>query len=210
VDVVMLDIQMPRESGVTLARSLVDREAPPLIVFVTAFQGFALEAFELHAIDYLLKPFDDERLAQTVEHVEALLALRAQAAYATAVRDYLDDTPGDLSNARPYLQRFSVRSVGRIDTVAVADVRTITSAGNYVRLGLAGRTLLHRVTIKQLEERLDPAHFLRVHRTAIVRREQLGTLKVTGDGTYALSLRDGGAVPVSERYVDSVRRAMGE
>lgn len=210
VDVVLLDIQMPRESGVTLARWIVETERPPLIVFVTAFHGYAIEAFELHAVDYLLKPVHDDRLARTVARVEAVLAQQAQGSYAMAVRGCLDDAPEAGECARPFLTRFSVRSVGRIDSVPVSEVQWITSSGNYVRLGLPGRNVLHRVTLKQLEGRLDPAHFLRVHRTAIVRRDRLRDLKVTGDGTYRLTLDDGTQVPVSERYVGTVRAAMGE
>jgi two-component system LytT family response regulator len=210
VDVILLDIRMPRESGVALARWIVDRDRPPLIVFVTAFHGYAIEAFELHALDYLLKPVEDARLAQTVERVESVLAHRAQGSYALAVRGCLDDTPEERPGLRPFLTRFSVRSVGRIDSVQVSDVQWISSAGNYVRLGLPGRTVLHRVTLKQLEGRLDPEQFLRVHRTAIVRLDRLRELMVTGDGTYTLTLVGGMQLPVSERYVDAVRAAMGE
>lgn len=210
VDVVLLDIQMPRESGIALARWIIEREHPPLIVFVTAFHGYAIEAFELHALDYLLKPVHDERLARTVTRVESVLAPEARGAYAMAVRDCLDDTPDSGAAGRPYLTRFSVRSVGRIDSVPVSEVQWITTSGNYVRLGLPGRTVLHRVTLKQLEGRLDPAHFLKVHRTAIARLDRLRDLRVTGDGTYTLTLEGGMQLPVSERYVDAVRAAMGE
>lgn len=82
IDVVFLDIQMPRESGLELARSLAVLEGPPIVVFVTAFEAFAVEAFELHALDYLLKPFDDERLSQTLNRAEGMLSLKARAAYA--------------------------------------------------------------------------------------------------------------------------------
>ena len=210
VDVVLLDIRMPRESGIALARGLVEGESPPLIVFVTAYDAHAIEAFDLHAVDYLLKPVEDGRLRQTIDRVEAVHALHAERDYAAAVRDALDERPGDADATRPYLTRFSVRSVGRIDSVAVADVQWITSAGNYARLGLPGRTLLHRVTLTHLEARLDPTQFLRVHRTAIVRRDRLKALRVTGDGTYQLTLHGGMTVPVSERHVAAVREAMGE
>lgn len=210
VDVVLLDIRMPRESGVALARQLVAQASPPLVVFVTAYDAHAVEAFDLHAVDYLLKPVDDARLRQTIDRVEAVRALHAQRDHAAAVGDSLDEHPADPRATRPYLTRFSVRSVGRIDSVAVSDVQWITSAGNYARLGLPGRTLLHRVTLAHLEARLDPAQFLRVHRTAIVRRDRLKALRVTGDGTYQLTLHGGMEVPVSERHVAAVRAAMGE
>lgn len=211
VDVVFLDIRMPGESGLVLARELVSRAEPPIIVFVTAHGDFAIEAFEIHALDYLLKPVEDTRLTQAVARIEEMLRLRQRAAYAIAVRDYLTDAsePGG-GQPTPYLTRLSVRSVGRIESIAVDDVRWFGASGNYVELHLAKRVVLHRLTIGALERRLDPAVFLRVHRSAIVRRADVGVLRVTGDGTYLLQLRSGPQVPVSERYVDAVRATMGE
>lgn len=190
VDVVFLDIQMGRESGLGLARSLVDRESPPVIVFVTAYEQFAIDAFDLHAIDYLLKPFDDARLAQTLERVHALLRLKHGASA----------SPGD-----GFCRRVTVRSVGHLEVVELADVRWIGAAGNYAELHLAGRTLLHRVAFGALMDRLDPSEFIRTHRSVGARREQCVALSVVGDGVYSLRLRCGDVVPVSERYVQGVR-----
>lgn len=202
VDVVFLDIQMPQESGLALARSLSALAEPPLIIFVTAYSEYAVAAFEVHALDYLLKPLDDARLAQAVDRAAAMLALSQRGAYASALRGYLaPSTP-------PWLSHVSVRSVGRIERIAVDEIRWLESAGNYVQLHAAGRTILHRVALGKLETCLDPAHFLRVHRRAIVRQAQLQGLAVTGDGTYAVTLQCGAQVPVSERYLDAVRRAM--
>ena len=207
-DVVFLDVQMPRENGLGLARTLATMDEPPVIVFVTAFEKFALTAFELHALDYLLKPFDDERLKQAVTRAEGIVDLRERAAYGQALRGYVADLgPGDRA-VETYLQKLSVRSVGHIESVRVADILWISAAGNYVELHLDQRTVLHRVTISQLEQRLDPAVFLRVHRSAMVRRDQCSALSVAGDGVYALALRDGTSVGVSERYVEGVRAVL--
>ena len=210
-DVVFLDVQMPVEQGLVLARALAARDEPPIIVFVTAFEAFAIEAFELHALDYLLKPFDDDRFAQALARAESLLQLRERASYAGALRDYLADqpAPGAGEAPAPYLTRLCIRSVGRIESVAVDDVRWMHGAGNYVELHLTGRMVLHRITLTQLERRLDPAAFLRVHRSTMVRRSECVALSVTGDGTYALKLRSGARVAVSERYVGAVRELMG-
>ncbi|MGE3343416.1 MAG: LytR/AlgR family response regulator transcription factor [Vicinamibacterales bacterium] len=205
VDVIFLDIQMGRESGLGLARSLVDRESPPIIVFVTAYEQFAIDAFELHAIDYLLKPFDDARLAQALERVRDLLRLRRQA-YVAALRNGLDaveSTPND-----SYCRRVTIRSVGHLEVVELADVRWIGAAGNYAELHLPERTLLHRITFGVLVGRLDPTEFMRTHRSVAVRREQCAALSVVGDGVYVLRLRCGDVVPVSERYVHEVRAAL--
>lgn len=210
--VVFLDIRMPRTSGLVLARRLAEFAAPPLVVFVTAYEEHAVEAFELHALDYLIKPFDDARLAVGLHRIEALLQLRAQAAYGDALRGFLADAgpesplpPEGVATPTRYLQQFSVKSVGRLDLVHVAEVRWIAAAGNYVELHLEKRSLLHRVTLTALERRLDPAEFMRVHRRAIVRRRECRSLAVTGDGTYALRLHGGARVPVSERYVAQLR-----
>ncbi len=211
IDVVFLDIRMPVESGLVLARELVTHPEPPLVVFVTAHGDFAIEAFDIHALDYLLKPVDDARLAQCVTRITELLHLRQRATYADAVRDYLADPGASPAEAPPrYLTRLSVRSIGRIESVLVDDVQWIHAAGNYVELHMARRRLLHRVSLGALERRLDPSVFLRVHRSTLVRRSEVRGLRVTGDGTYQLRLQSGAVVAVSERYVGAVRAALGE
>ena len=200
VDVIFLDIQMPAESGLVLAREISRLRAPPLIVFVTAYSEHAIDAFEVHALDYLLKPLNDARLAQAVERIGAMLGQRQREAYGAALRDYVD------AGAR--LERINVRSVGRIEQILVADILWIESAGNYVELHLAGRTVLHRITLNRVETLLAPADFLRVHRGAIVRRSEIARLDTVGDGSYRLTLRCGATVGVSERYLGALKSAM--
>ncbi|MGJ9418344.1 LytR/AlgR family response regulator transcription factor [Massilia sp. CMS3.1] len=201
IDLLFLDIQMPRESGLLLARELGRMIEPPLVVFVTAHSAHAIEAFEVHALDYLLKPLNDARLAQAVERAALLLAGRQRGAYGRALHAYTEGPA--------YLEQISVRSVGRIDQVRVADILWIEAQGNYVALHTAAGSPLHRVALSRLEEHLDPAQFLRVHRSSIVRREQVAGLSVAGDGSYALRLRGTAEVPVSERYVGAVRELLG-
>jgi two-component system LytT family response regulator len=206
-DLVFLDIRMPGESGLQLARELAARPAPPLVVFVTAHDAYAIEAFTVHALDYLLKPIDDERLARALERAAALIAQRQLAAHADALRAWaasgkIGDTPG---TGGPYLRQLNVRSVGRIDCVRLEDVRWIEAAGNYVELHLAGRRLLHRIPIGTLERHLDPASFMRVHRRALVRLDQMASLRTAADGSRSVLLRCGSAVPVSERTFGKLR-----
>jgi len=205
VDVVFLDIQMPAESGLVLAREVSRMREPPLIVFVTAYSEHAVDAFEVHALDYLLKPLSDARLAQTVERIGAMLGQRQREAYGAALRDYVDAGAG---KAAERLQRINVRSVGRIEQIRVDDILWVESAGNYVELHLDGRTVLHRITLNRLEVLLAPEDFLRVHRSAIVRRSQIASLETIGDGSYRLTLRCGAAVAVSERYLHALKSAM--
>ena len=203
VDVIFLDIQMPAESGLVLAREISRVSAPPLIVFVTAYSEHAVDAFEVHALDYLLKPLNDARLAQTVERIGAMLGQRQREAYGAALRDYVD-----AGQAQAALERINVRSVGRIEQILVTDIRWVESAGNYVELHLAGRTVLHRITLNRLETLLAPDDFIRVHRGAIVRRSEIARLDSVGDGGYRLTLRCGAAVAVSERYLGALKSAM--
>jgi two-component system LytT family response regulator len=203
VDVIFLDIQMPAESGLVLAREISRASAPPLIVFVTAYSEHAIDAFEVHALDYLLKPLNDARLAQAVERIGAMLGQRQREAYGAALRDYVD-----AGQTKAVLERINVRSVGRIEQIRVADILWIESAGNYVELHLAGRTVLHRITLNRLEALLAPEDFLRVHRGAIVRRGEIARLDSVGDGSYRLTLRCGATVAVSERYLGALKSAM--
>jgi DNA-binding LytR/AlgR family response regulator len=218
IDVVFLDIQMPNESGLVLARELAQRQEPPLIVFVTAYNVYAVEAFEVHALDYLLKPFDDQRFAQTVERAQAMLAQRQRANYGAALRAYaqhaaqMETQSQALTHVEQppaYWQQLSVRSVGRIECVQLEEVLWMEAAGNYVELHLASRRVLHRVTLSRLEQHLDPACFLRVHRSAIVRVGQIARLEAQGDGSYQAALRCGDIVPVSDRHLAAVKARLG-
>jgi two-component system, LytTR family, response regulator len=201
IDVVFLDIQMPGESGLALAATLAAQPDPPLIIFVTAHSAFGVDAFEVHALDYLLKPVNDARLLDAVGRAAAMLEQRQRAAYGRAVRSYVADHG-------QYLQQLSVKSVGRVDCVQLADVQWIEACGNYVQLHLGPRRLMHRAPIGKLALRLDPVVFMQVHRSAIVRVEQFSTLEVVADQTWCLHLRCGAKVPVSERYIEELRSRM--
>ncbi len=202
IDVVFLDIQMPAQSGLVLARALAEHPNPPLVIFVTAHNAFAVDAFEVHALDYLLKPLNDERLAGALLRAALMLEQRQRAGYGRALRDYVAD-------AGQYLQQLSVKSVGRIECVRLADVRWIEASGNYVMLHQEGRSIMHRTPLSRLAQRLDPASFMQVHRGAIVRVDQLHTLDATGDGSYRLRLKCGDVIGASERYAPQLRERMG-
>lgn len=209
VDLLLLDIQMPRQNGLALAGELCKQPGAPLIVFVTAYDEHALAAFEVFALDYLLKPFDDARFAAMLARVEQMLALQQRAAYAQALGGFLGERERlDAGEPPEPLESLTVRSTGALERVSVADIEWIAAAGNYVELHLRqpqGRVVLHRSTLSAVEERLSAQEFLRVHRTTLVRRSALTAITVTGDGTYTASLQSGDQVPVSERYIKAVR-----
>lgn len=202
IDVVFLDIQMPKENGISLARSISAMEHPPLVIFVTAYNAHAVDAFEVHALDYLLKPFNPRRFNEALQRANDMLLQRN--GYRAALTQFVESQ--DQVNKDPeYLEQVIVRSIGEMECVKLHDVLWISSASNYVELHLPNRIVLHRMTLSEMEKRINPKEFMRVHRTAIVRIQQMQQVRITGDGVYQLALFGGGEVPVSERYIDAVR-----
>lgn len=209
VDAVFLDIQMPGKNGIALASELATMDTPPVIIFVTAHSGHALSAFDVHALDYLLKPFDDTRLAQTLERATELIRLKRPPEYALALRGFVGNANRVPPSNAP-LSHLTVRSVGMIESIPVAEVRWIVASGNYAELHLADRKVLHRATLRALEQHLDAAVFMRVHRSVLVRKNLMRALSVEGDGVYLLHLQDGATLPVSERHAADVRAQLAE
>lgn len=199
VDLLLLDVQMPLESGLELARELSRLEMPPLVIFVTAHRGHALDAFDVHALDYIVKPVDERRLQQALERASVLLDQRA--AYAQALRQFTDPAPG-------YWTELAVRSQGRIDRVSLGDVLWMETAGNYVELHLANHTLLHRSTLTELTRYLDPEEFIRIHRRILVRRSEMSRLSQAPGGGHVLTTRCGHHLSVSESYFAATKAAL--
>jgi two-component system LytT family response regulator len=197
-DLVMLDIQMPELSGLALASELPP-ETRPEIVFVTAFEAYAADAFAVEAADYLLKPVRFDRLRQAVERARRRRTLQKafeQAEAATPVRD------NDLDGIWVATRQGHVR-------VAVSDIDWIEAAKDYVLLHTATRSHIHRITMSALEQGLDPARMIRVHRSAFVSPDRVEAVNRLGKGLIALVLRDGVAVPVGPSYVKAVQARLG-
>lgn len=204
-DVIFLDIQMPRESGLSLARELISQEHPPLIIFVTAYNEHAIEAFRLHALDYLLKPINDEHLQQALKRTEEMLALRQQNNYALALRQMMRDEETPKSE-QEFWTHIGVRSIGRIDRVAVADILWIEAQGNYMRLHLRDQRIMYRASMTRLETHLNPAEFARTHRSTIVRLDQIKRLEVLPDHSYQAHLQNRDIIPVSDRHIARIKQ----
>lgn len=202
IDLLFLDVQMPGLNGFQIVESM--GSAPlPIVVFVTAFNDYALRAFDVSALDYLLKPFDKERFEKTLARVEERLASRERGDMSRELREFL----GTLStSAAPnHVSRFPVRANGEIYFVRAEDVDWIDAEGNYVALHAAGRRHLVRDTIKSLESRLDPAKFVRVHRSAIINVDRLRKLQPYFHGEYVITLQDGTTLTSSRTYSDRLR-----
>jgi len=191
IEVLFLDIRLGTENGF----DVLARAAPPypLVVFTTAYHEHALQAFEVAALDYLLKPFDRGRFERALERVDQRLA---------------DGGEGDGERLRrldpalapPRLQRFVVHERGGSRVVPLADVQRLSAAGNYVELHTAARRHLVRATLSRLALRLDPAQFLRVHRSHLVRADFIATVSPHAHGDQRLVLRDGTELLLSRRY----------
>jgi two-component system LytT family response regulator len=197
-DLVFLDVQMPGMDGFEVVATIGPERMPP-VVMVTAFDEFAVRAFEVHAVDYVLKPFDDGRLAEAVRRVRSRRFEVGPADPGAGLRRMLDAVGR-------YATRLMVREDERIRFVELADVRWIEADGNHVRLHVAGASHLVRIGLAGLAERLDPAVFVRVHRSAIVKLAEIAEIQPWFGGDYVAILRDGQRVRISRTFRDRVLR----
>jgi two-component system LytT family response regulator len=194
-DLLFLDIQLGAENGF----DLLARASPPypLIVFTTAFHEHALRAFEFAALDYLLKPFDRDRFARTLARVDERMAARHESDGDAADEERLRRL-GGLAAQR--LSRIVVHERGRSLIVPVADIQRLSAGGNYVEVYTTQRRHLIRATLSRLAQRLDPAEFLRVHRSHLVRANFVAEIAPWAHGDLKLTLKDGGELMLSRRY----------
>ena len=198
-DVVFLDIQMPGMDGFDVLRAL-PRENLPAVIFLTAYEQHALRAFEVHALDYLLKPVDDARFAAAVARARRLLDSAWKATMAERVLQMLDRT------SDKFASRFTVRTGSRIQVVLAEDVEWIGAAGDYSELHAGGRAHLLRETMSSLEQRLDPSKFLRIHRSRIVRAASIVELRSIENREFTVRLSDGSEHRSSRTYADRLDR----
>lgn len=211
-DLVFLDVQMPGGTGFDVARA-VGADAMPATIFVTAYDQFALQAFGVAALDYLVKPFDDERFEEAFRRArreisrEGLERLREQMLHllqgAPAVTAPATDAPP------AYLERLAVEMRGKVRVVHVDQIDYITASGPYAELHVGGRPLLLRESMQSLEDRLDPSRFFRIHRSAIVRLDLVDTLHKGAGGDYEVQLRTGARLRVSRSRREALERWLG-
>lgn len=212
-DLVFLDVQMPGLDGFAVVERIGAERMPP-VVFVTAYDEHALRAFALHAIDYVLKPFDDQRFGETVRHARQRVALARESELGRRLAALLREHGGSTVASRgsgastAYLTRLLVRSGDRIRFVPVDDVDFLEAAGNYVRIHAGARTELIRATVTGLAARLDPAKFVRIHRSTIVSISRIREVQPWFGGDYKAILRDGRELRVSRRHRDELLRPL--
>jgi two-component system LytT family response regulator len=228
-DLVFLDVQMPGRSGLDVARE-VGAAQMPATIFVTAFDQYALQAFDVAAVDYLVKPFDDERFEQGFRRARRMLELegieRLRGQLLTLLHGsgggapHGDDGAGasapkvttgsaHASHTEPFLERIAVESHGKVRVVPVAQIEYITASGPYAELHVGDRVHLIRESMQTLEDRLDPRTFFRVHRSAIVRLDLVDTLLRGGGGDYEVQLRSGARLRVSRSRREALETRLG-
>jgi two-component system LytT family response regulator len=212
-DLVFLDIQMPGFDGFSVVKGVMEIE-PPLFVFVTAYEEHAIRAFEANAVNYLMKPVDEDKLADTIDRVRSRMAEKRSAEEAGKLKDVLaevapeamEQMPSDGESAGRYEKLINVKDRGQIFRVDVDTIEHIEAAGDYMCIYTGDNSLILRETMKDLERRLDPRVFQRVHRSTIVNLDQVRQVKPHTNGECFLVLDSGAEVKVSRSYRDVVAR----
>jgi two-component system response regulator AlgR len=190
-DVVLCDIAMPGLDGIEVARALERQANPPAVVFATAFDHYAVAAFDVAAVDYLLKPVSSDRLAKAF----------------TRVREWrLKEKPN--ASASQWIKEFWVQNRGEMLRIDCEQVDLVEAERDYMRLHVGGRSWLIHQTIKSLEARLDPDQFMRIHRSKIIRRDGIASLKHHGDGAWSVDLGEGGVHRIGRTYLHDVKSIM--
>ncbi len=203
-DLVFLDVQMPEVDGFGVVAAL-QREFLPLTIFVTAYDRYAMKAFEVHALDYLLKPVGKERLTEALDHARKQLMHPSETLFQKRVLDLL----ADLEARQKSPERIVIKADGEIVCLKPSEIDWAESAGNYVCLHVGPATHILRETITALEGRLGQRQFMRVHRSTLVNVDRIKTLRPSLYGDYAILLRDGTKLTLSRGFRESVLKRLG-
>jgi two-component system LytT family response regulator len=208
VDIIFLDVQMPEMDGFTMLESLyaLPLEPKPVVVFATAHDAYALRAFDAHAVDYLLKPYSDERFEVALARAMRLVRSGASDSLVEQMRGLLGDLASSIAGPNAvaphpeYLDRLALKERGRIRLINVSDIRWIAAAGVYVTVHTAQDQYLHREILGRLEAQLDPRQFIRIHRSHIVNLDFVHELMQDAHGDYAVVVKDAPPLKVSRMY----------
>jgi two-component system, LytTR family, response regulator len=203
-DLIFLDVQMPEIDGFEVLASL-DAARLPMIVFVTAFDQYAVRAFEVHAVDYLLKPFDRDRFNRSLQRAKAQLLLERRSDVNERILALLEEQKA----RKKYLERVVIKANGRVFFLKTSEIDWIEAAGNYVSLHVKKESYLLRETIGGMESQLDPAKFPRIHRSQIVNLDRIRELRPWSHGEYHVILYDGTQLTLSRTYRDRLHELLG-
>jgi len=206
-DLVFLDVQMPELDGFGVVEE-VGRERMPAVIFVTAHDQFALKAFEIHAVDYLLKPFDKERFKTALRRAKDQLQHRQTGDLSQRLSALLADVRPEPKTK--YLDRLAIKGSGRVVFVKVEEIDWIEAADNYVSLHVGQEEHLHRETMSTIETQLAPNKFMRISRSTIVNVDRIKELQPLFHGEYVVILRNGTRLTLSRTYRDKLDQLMGK
>jgi len=208
-DLVFLDVQMPGKTGFDVISAIADAQRP-YVVFVTAYDKFALRAFEVHALDYLLKPVNEERFDAAVARVREAMSHATDNAIVQRVRQVAADLKVAISPSKgSAVDRLPIKINGRIMVIRVADIDWIEADGDYVSVHVGNKTWLMRDTIAAVELRLALSGFVRIHRSTLVNAERVKELQPQDKGEYTVVLHDGTELKLTRHYRTSVERLVG-
>jgi two-component system LytT family response regulator len=197
-DLVFLDVQMPNMNGFEVL-SHIPIESWPLIIFLTAYDQYALRAFDVHAVDYVLKPIDDARFAEALGRARQTFQQRAAQGVVERLRSLLAEGQGN-TGGNPYRDRFAIKTGGRTAIIAAGDIEWLQASGDYVEVHVGKKIYLLRETLDGLERQLDPKRFIRIHRSTIVALDEIKELQSLSSRDSLIRLNDGTELRASRRY----------
>jgi len=217
-DLIFLDIQMPGMSGFDVIKQL-QTDNMPMVIFVTAYDEYAVDAFKVHAVDYVLKPIDDDRLHESIERavshhkqedtsrtkeklVEMVMGMTGASASS------IEQMAEDAQPIKTWPEKLTIKDGSEIQFIKVAQIQWVDAAGDYMCVHAEGKTHIMRITMKQLESMLNPAVFLRVHRSTIVNADCINSAQTLNNGEYMLTLEGGSQLKVSRSYRDKVKHLL--
>jgi two-component system LytT family response regulator len=209
-DLMFLDVQMPGMTGFEVMERLQERpsrEHAPFVVFVTAHDQYALKAFDVNAVDYLLKPYDDDRLHHSVEKAKRFMELRVSSKLSGKLMDLMRE---HMHENHEFTMRFAIRDKGREYQVPVSEVIYLRAEGNYLCLKLPDRQHLYRMTMNAVESELDPTAFLRIHRSYIVNMAHVKGARYSGNNEFIFSMDNGERIVSGRSYKDAIAKALQE
>ena len=217
-DLIFLDIQMPGMSGFEMLCEL-QADTMPMIIFVTAFDQYAVEAFNIHAVDYVLKPIDEDRLCEAVGRAVERHALQDSSRTKQTLMELMDGLGGgavaaQVEQSQPrsahWPERLTIKDGSEFQFVRMDDIRWIDAAGDYMCVHASGKTHIMRTTMKQLEGALNPEVFLRVHRSSIVNLNYITAAQIFANGEYQLTLEGDAQIKVSRGYGHRIKSLLGD
>jgi len=204
-DLVFLDVQMPAMDGFEVIKT-ISAEQMPTVIFVTAYDQYALKAFEVNALDYLLKPFDRRRFQKTLERAKAMIRGLKNGNVNNQLLSLLDD----LRREQNIPDRFIIKSGGRVVFLRVEEIDWMSTVGNYVRLQVGRESHLMRETMTGMESKLDPVSFMRIHRSTIVNLDRVKEVQPWAKGEYVVIMRDGTRLIMSRRYRERLNERLNK